>query len=620
MAKRKLKTGIHIKKGTGAYQETDVSSRKWRNLIVALLIISLIPIIVISFYNHSSADDYSYGIITRHAWMQAHSIIDLFKGVGRQVSKSYMTWQGTYAAVAVFSLQPGVFSDKLYFLTTFILVGMLVLCTFYFFRTVLGQVGANRDIADITAGVVSILSIQTLPHAIQSFFWWNGSTFYTLFYSLMLLQIATMVRLFADKQGFNANCMYEAAAQQGGMSGKASSGQALSGKASSGKATQGEAIQSNEIQGKASSGHHVIRWICCILLGFIISGGNYIAALVNIEITVLYFVLCIVRRRNIIGSFILTVVTGAGFAISVTAPGNAVRMATETQISPIQTILQSFQYGFQYVHEYLTLYLIIAMVFLLPFLWKLCNISGSRKNSSGIRKNSSGSSGSDDSGSSSYRPHKLEWLFMLIVMFCLFSSSFAPTVFTSEQEGPRRVQNIRYFMFIVMSILMETGAIYVVKYILSGVKDKSSMVPENEIDENIDENVLDLWHGISGKDKLTPEMGFTFRKYRRSFFTAILICLLIVVANDIIPKDRRDNLTSVSTARSLLIGEAQGFDKTADERMEIYLSDEKDITLPQYTDHPKALYYPDFDVTGDVTDWKNVAAARFYDKDSVGLE
>ena len=38
--------------------------RTWRKLVLAVLILSLVPILAISFYNHSSADDYAYGIIT----------------------------------------------------------------------------------------------------------------------------------------------------------------------------------------------------------------------------------------------------------------------------------------------------------------------------------------------------------------------------------------------------------------------------------------------------------------------------------------------------------------------------------------------------------------------------
>ena len=174
--------------------------RTWRKLVLAVLILSMIPILAISFYNHSSADDYAYGILTRHAWMQTHNLIALFAAVGKQVQTTYLTWQGTYAAVTLFSLQPAVFGEHWYFLVTWVLAGMFIFGNFYFFRVIFGRIGGRKDIADIIAGVVILLSMQTLPHALQSFYWWNGGSYYTLFYSLMLIQSAVYAQVIYSGQ------------------------------------------------------------------------------------------------------------------------------------------------------------------------------------------------------------------------------------------------------------------------------------------------------------------------------------------------------------------------------------------------------------------------------------
>lgn len=488
--------------------------KTWRRILLAALVISLIPLMIISFYNHSSADDYSYGIITRNAWVSTHSVISLFKAVALQVKTTYTTWQGTYAAVIIFALQPAVFGEQFYFLTTWILVGALIICTFYFFRTVLGSTFGRKDIADIVSVIALLISIQTLPHAIQSFFWWNGSSYYTLFYSFMILQAGITYSLLMDDE----------------------SGQ-----------------------------KHKVKWAVCFFLGFVISGGNFISALVNLEIAA-FLVLCsFVLKKHRAGFITLFGITIAGFIISLVAPGNAIRMATETQINPVSAIMQSFSYGLEYVHEWMSVYLVIALVFLIPFLWRMCG------------------------GKQSLIKHYRFGLIMaFLIMFAVFSSSFTPTVYTSEQEGPRRVQNIRYFMFIVMSILLETGVIYEIRNVLSKVN--------------------------------TSELEEAFRHVLIPFFACLGICLMIPLLNDMLPKDNRNNLTSISAARSLLIGEAKEFDRTADERMQILLSDEKDVVLPAQSAEPKTLFYADFDITGDVTDWRNVAMADFFDKDSVRMD
>lgn len=49
-----------------------------------------------------------------------------------EVKESYLGWQGSYAAIALFAIQPAVFGEQYYFLTTFILISIFIFSTFYF--------------------------------------------------------------------------------------------------------------------------------------------------------------------------------------------------------------------------------------------------------------------------------------------------------------------------------------------------------------------------------------------------------------------------------------------------------------------------------------------------------
>lgn len=51
--------------------------------ILGSLCISLIPILKIAFYNHSSADDYNYGQMTRQAWVATGSFFEVLKNAFR---------------------------------------------------------------------------------------------------------------------------------------------------------------------------------------------------------------------------------------------------------------------------------------------------------------------------------------------------------------------------------------------------------------------------------------------------------------------------------------------------------------------------------------------------------
>ena len=102
-------------------KKIKISSKTIAIILGIVFILSILPLIVIGFYNHPSADDYSYSIRTMLA-LKTGGIIELIKGVFLQIADTYTTWQGTYSAVAVFALQPSVFGQSFYFLSTIILL------------------------------------------------------------------------------------------------------------------------------------------------------------------------------------------------------------------------------------------------------------------------------------------------------------------------------------------------------------------------------------------------------------------------------------------------------------------------------------------------------------------
>ena len=74
----------------------------------------------------------------------SHNVLLLLQAAGQQVAKTYLTWQGTYAAVALFALQPAVFGEGCYVVVTWILVTVFVLSNFYFFRVLFGRIGGRN--------------------------------------------------------------------------------------------------------------------------------------------------------------------------------------------------------------------------------------------------------------------------------------------------------------------------------------------------------------------------------------------------------------------------------------------------------------------------------------------
>ena len=81
----------------------------------------------------------------------------------------------------------------------------------------------------------------------------------------------------------------------------------------------------------------------------------------------------------------------------------------------------------------------LGQVFLLPFLWRLSALG--EKKRSGI------------------------WGYLVFagIVFSLFASSFTPTLYTYGSVGAGRIQNIRYFFWILVCMALELTAIGLVK-------------------------------------------------------------------------------------------------------------------------------------------------------------
>ncbi|MBR5116885.1 MAG: hypothetical protein IK096_07440, partial [Lachnospiraceae bacterium] len=304
---------------------TEQNINRWLRVSLAVLILSLIPMIAVALYSRPFADDFAYAVYTRAAWQEQHSLPALIQAVARQLRETMETWQGSFSAIVLFSLQPGIFGDRVYGISTLILVACFLLGHFVFFSSVLYR---DKKTSLIVSSVVCLLLMQTMPHAFQGFYWWNGSSYYTLFYSLFLIQLSLLFRLART----------------------------------------------------AGKGRIRLAVFAC-LLGFLLGGGNLVTALLNMEITALWVALVVTKslrgkdRRGLLTSVLITaavlIFTAAGFLLNAAAPGNSVRMETEAPIPAAEAILKSFDTAFAHIGYWTTGATLTLLLLLTPFLWHI---------------------------------------------------------------------------------------------------------------------------------------------------------------------------------------------------------------------------------------------------------
>ncbi len=292
-------------------------------MLLTILILSLLPLFVLSFYNRPYSDDYSYGVLTAHAWRSSGSFIQVLSAALKEVKNFYLNWQGTFSASFILSLQPGIFNEKIYFITTFLLLGSLIASTLFFMYCIL-VIRLKTDVWTwlIISSAALYLSIQFVPSAAEGFYWFNGGVLYTFFYSLYLILISLLITAPLIKSKRKLSLCF-------GL---------------------------------------------IIILSVVVGGGNYMTALLALLTPLL---LCIVFAANKIRNrwvtyLSLVLVVGSLF-ISALAPGNAIRAAAlessgMQHLSIIDAILTSFSKSYSYIIRWINFQVVGVLLLILPLM------------------------------------------------------------------------------------------------------------------------------------------------------------------------------------------------------------------------------------------------------------
>lgn len=276
-------------------------------ILLIILGVSLIPIVLIAFYSFPAFDDFNHSVETFKVIKNNGSFLELLKVAIDWTKSVYISWQGTYTAIFLSALQPGVFGIEYYFLGPIILIGSLIFANYYsccvIFKSFLKS---NSSSWIIIATIISFLQIQTLPSAQEGFFWWAGGIMHTFFFSLLLVQVALAIKLLLNKK------------------------------------------------------KSIVRIILLAIIIILSGGGSYETALASFTIflTMLFFFL-IYDRKNRGNIYLLafnSMIALIFLLINVLAPGNAVR-ATQSgiHVSAIVAILESFVYAGVHIFEYVSL-------------------------------------------------------------------------------------------------------------------------------------------------------------------------------------------------------------------------------------------------------------------------
>lgn len=172
-----------------------ITTRRLAIFAIAVFVVTLLPIIYLTFVNRASGDDYGYGTYTHAAWLTTHSLIEVVKAIGQTIRQYYYSWQGTWFSIALFTLQPEVFSDQAYVIVTPLMLILWIGSTFYLFRELL----VNRIKVDLwgyrlLTVLFLLISMQFIPGKKSSLFWFNGCAHYMIPFTMCQFLVAWLLK------------------------------------------------------------------------------------------------------------------------------------------------------------------------------------------------------------------------------------------------------------------------------------------------------------------------------------------------------------------------------------------------------------------------------------------
>lgn len=297
--------------------------RRLAAILCALaLLASALPLYAISLYNHPYYDDYGFSGEVHQVWKETGSLAAVWRQVIQTAKDTRQNWQGTYTGTLLSNVQPGIFSESLYFVASFILLTAFLVCGWFFLQTLFGKKGLGLDgwQTFILCCLVLSLLIQLMPDSGEAWYWYNGGIGNVFIYSLMMLFAAVTIRMYRAESGVRT----------------------------------------------------ALLTVVLVLLAVAMGGGSYGGGLFSLCVLAVVLLWSLVKKQRRGWLLALaTLVLALCFLYSMSAPGNNKRaLMIGSSNSPVKAVIQSFYYGVALMGSFTSLALVAVTALLIPFFWK----------------------------------------------------------------------------------------------------------------------------------------------------------------------------------------------------------------------------------------------------------
>ena len=151
-------------------------------------------------------DDFLYAAKTREIVLSEEPLFKqmflLLQGALSSSLENWQNWSGCYTSYFFSALAPCIWGDEYVFLNIFILLGAFIIANCISFRWIaIDILKLPVEQAWIMFLSALFISVQFVPSTAEAYYWFNGSFYHIVGYSMGLLLFSVLLKvLFCDKK------------------------------------------------------------------------------------------------------------------------------------------------------------------------------------------------------------------------------------------------------------------------------------------------------------------------------------------------------------------------------------------------------------------------------------
>ncbi len=403
-----------------------ISYRQLSIFFTAVYLLSLVPMLILAFYDWPSADDFTMALEPHLYFLEHGGILGTIWASLKKSWLIYSRYEGYFFSIILTCICPSVFGEGWYVVTPYIILGMLTFGVKYFFDSLFVKVWKlDKDLSNAAAMVTLILMVQCLPMGglrAEAFYWYSGAINYTFTFGMAFFWLGLLMR-----------SVYESDAK----------------------------VRKRKL-------------IWAAFWGFWMGGANYMTALeLGICSVLILFIFFMIKKETFKlegadegqkKSFGLIWIPAAtnllGFACSCFTPGNLVRSSETEHIGALKSVLLSLHSTFDMmIGDMLRWETLVAILMLIPVFWKM------------------------GEGMKQKLQHPV--LFTLF-SYLLVSSNLTPPFFAVGNIAAGRLKALAWMEFALMLVLVTFYITVWARQNIQGLSDISA-VSGDDADETTDE-------------------------------------------------------------------------------------------------------------------------------------